>query len=61
MQLKEFFQRNNLKPTRWAEERNIAPSVISRYLNGKNISVRNIKKITQATKGAVSIEELLRL
>jgi len=59
MNIQKYLNKNNLKPTPWAVDNKIAPSVISRYLNGKGISKGNALKIEQATGGAVTVIELL--
>lgn len=59
MTLLEYLQKNNLKPTPWATKNEIAPSVVSRYLNGKGVSKENALKISKATNGEVTIVELL--
>jgi hypothetical protein len=57
--LKIFFKKNGIKPTPWAEKHNIAPAVISRYLNGRGISKENALKISQASFGEVSVMDIL--
>lgn len=57
--LNNFFQKNNIKPTPWAIQNDIAPPVISRLLSGKKVSPKNALKIEQATNGAVTRMELL--
>ncbi len=60
MKLKGYFKKHKLKPTKWAIENNISPSIISRYLNNKTtMSKENAVKIEDATHGDVSILELL--
>lgn len=57
--LEKYLKENGLKPTPWAIDNKIAPSVISRHINGKNISKDNALKIQKATNGAVTAMELL--
>lgn len=57
--LQQFFEVEKIKPTPWAVEHKIAPSVISRYLNGKGISPKNAQKIEIATGGRVTVLDLL--
>jgi len=59
MELLEFFKRYNLKPTPWAIENKIPPSVISRYLNGRAMSPENALKVEIASNQKVTIKELL--
>ncbi len=59
MGLKSYFEKKNLKPTPWAEKNGIAPSVISRYLNGRGLSAKNALRIQKATGGQVTVMELL--
>jgi hypothetical protein len=59
MKLLEFFKTHNLKPTPWAIENKIPPSVISRYLNGRGISPENALKVEIASDKKVTIKELL--
>lgn len=59
MNIRDYLHKNNLKPTPWAVDNKIAPSVISRYLSGRGLSKENALKIQNATGGAVSIMELL--
>ena len=57
--LKQFFEIHSFKPTPWAAINGIAPSVISRLLNGRGISPLNALRIEQATNGEVTRDELL--
>lgn len=57
--LLEYFKKNELKPTPWAVKNGLSPAVISRYLNGKDISIDNAKKIQDATRGVVTVIEIL--
>ena len=46
------------KPSPWALENGIAASVMSRYLKGEFISLKNLIDIWKATGGAVTLEDL---
>jgi hypothetical protein len=46
------------KPSPWAIENGIAASVMSRYLKGEFISLKNLIDIWKATGGAVTLEDL---
>jgi len=59
MDLHTFFKRNKIKPTPWAKEKKISPSVISRYLNGHGMSPANAKKVSRAANYQVTIFEIL--
>ena len=59
MNLKNFFEIRQKKPTPWAMENGIAPSVISRCLNGRGVSPENALKIEKASNGEVTRMELL--
>jgi hypothetical protein len=59
MKLIDYFNSARAKPTPWAKDNGIAPSVISRYLNGKGISAKNALRIQAATGGKVTVMELL--
>lgn len=58
MELEKFFKKHNLKPTPWAEKKNISASVISRYLNGKGISPENALKVVNACNGEVTLDDI---
>jgi len=59
MELKRYIKTVGLKPTPWAIKKGLSPSVISRFLNGKGLSLDNALKIEQATNGEVTRLELL--
>lgn len=59
MDLKNYFKNNKIKFTPWAVEKEISPSVISRFIGGKGMSPENALKIEQATDGQVTRMELL--
>lgn len=60
MKLKEYLKKHKLKPTLWAKDYGISPSIISRFLNNKTtLSKENALKIEDATHGDVSILESL--
>ncbi len=59
MKLKTYLDTNKLRPSPWAIKNGISPAVISRYLNGRNISSSNALKLEFATGGAVTLRELL--
>lgn len=59
MKLEDYFKQVGAKPTPWAKSKGISASVISRFLNGKGISVTNALKIQLATGGEVLAEEVL--
>lgn len=54
----EYLETEGDAPCAWAEYHKISRSVISRYLQGLNISVKNLLKIYNATEKRVSLEEL---
>ena len=57
--LQKYIKDGGHKATPWAVANKIAPSVISRFLNGKGISKDNALKVVIATGGKVTLEELL--
>lgn len=57
--LQKFFEDRGIKPTPWANENGIAPSVISRFLNGRGISPQNAQKVENATGRIVTVIDLL--
>jgi len=59
MKLKDYFDKNEIRPTPWAEKHGISPAVISRYLKRGTITPRNARKIAEATGRVVSEMELL--
>lgn len=60
MKLSGYFRKHKLKPSNWAKEHNIPPSVISKYLNGKTgLNKDSALKIEKATNGEVTVLELL--
>lgn len=59
MELQKYLDEVGLKPTPWAIKHKIAPSVISRYLNGGEIYKDNARKVVVATGGKVTLEEML--
>ena len=56
--LLEYIATVRRKPSPWAIENGIAASVMSRYLKGEFISLRNLLDIWKATGGAVTLEDL---
>lgn len=59
MDLRAYLASVQVKPTVWATKNGIAPSVISRLLNGKGISLKNALRIQRATGGEVAVSDLL--
>lgn len=60
MTLKEYLDKNKLKPTHFANLADIAPSVVSKHLrHGHRFSVSSARKVEQATGGAVSAPSLV--
>jgi len=57
--LETIFSENGIKYTPWAKQHDISPAVIYRYLKGKDISLQNARKITNALKGKITLKELL--
>ena len=57
--LREFFEKTGVRPTPWAVDHKISPSVISRLLNGRGVSPANAAKIAAATGGEVTEMDLL--
>lgn len=57
--LLKYLNEIGLKPTPWGEDNGISPAVMSRLLNGRRLSATNYLKISQATGGRVSVEELM--
>jgi DNA-binding transcriptional regulator YdaS (Cro superfamily) len=60
MNLTTYLLENKIKPTHLAKQAGIAPAVVTRYLRGeRGISAQTARKISRATQGSVSLEELL--
>ena len=60
MKLTAYLEQHKIKPTHLAKAAGIAPAVVTRYLRGeRGISAQTARKISQATQGIVSLEELL--
>jgi len=59
MKLSEYLRANKLKAYHLAMTAGVNPSVVSRYLGGGKISPEVAAKISTATGGNVSIQELL--
>jgi len=56
--LLEYLEIEGDAPCAWAEYHKISRSVLSRYLQGLNISITNLLKIYRATQKQVSLEQL---
>ena len=60
MTLAQYLKEVNETPSSIARAAEVAPSVVTRYLRGeRGISAQTARKISQATQGTVSLEELL--
>lgn len=60
MRLSLFFSYKNIKPTPWCKKNGISPAIVSKYLRGKTkLSPQNAAIISSATKGEVSVLDLL--
>lgn len=60
MTLKEYLEKNKLKPTHFANLANVAPSVVSKHLrHGHRFSIASAKKVELATGGMVSAPSLV--
>ncbi len=61
MKLKEYLKKNNLSYRQFAKEAGVHYSSISYLLSGRNksVSLDIASKITKATRGSVSFDELL--
>ena len=58
--LAQYLKEVNGTPSSIARAAKVAPSVVTRYLRGeRGISAQTARKISQATQGIVSLEELL--
>jgi len=55
----KYLKTNGYKPTPWAHANNISDAVMSRLMNGGNISPKNALKISKATDYEVSVTDLL--
>jgi len=55
--LRSFFKDNGIRPTPWAVQNNIAPPVITRLFQGKNIAPVNALKIVKGTYGVVKLSD----
>jgi hypothetical protein len=59
MQLSDYLKSIGAKPSRWAQQHKISPSIISRYLNQKaGLELGTAHRIIKATNGAVSLDDL---
>ena len=60
MKLQDYLEKHEMKAEQLAKKAGVYPSVLSRFLNGKNpMHPKNARKVSLATLGRVTIEELL--
>lgn len=60
MELKNYLKKYGYKPTPWAEEHNISPAVVHRYLHQKGVlTTINALKIEAACNEEVTVADLL--
>jgi DNA-binding transcriptional regulator YdaS (Cro superfamily) len=60
MRLEEYMKKNNIRALGIARKAKINFSIISRYLNGRRgLSPESAARISAATGGEVTVEELL--
>lgn len=60
MDLGAYLKEIGARPSKWARQQGISPSIISRFLNGKRgLAGETGFRIIEATDGKVTLEELL--
>jgi len=60
MNLKDYIASINSKPSKWAIQHKISPSIVSRVINGKTgLKLSTARRIIKATNGAVSLDDLV--
>ncbi len=59
MKLTEHLCAQNESPHRWAKRHGIPKDAVYRHLGDKPIDYENAKRISEATDGAVTIQEIM--
>ena len=58
MDPKDYFKMIKKRPSPWAVDHGLTPSLISRLLNGKPINIQNALKIVKATGGRIRLKDI---
>lgn len=59
MKLIEHLDALNESAHAWAKQKDIPKDAVYRHLSGKTIDYENAKRISEATDGAVTIQEIM--
>ncbi len=59
MTLRQFFDQLDEKPYLWAKRHGIAKSVVYNLLAGKRACWENVKRVSEATAGHVTNQEIM--